>query len=962
MVIERDPLGGYRRRSRIAAQPDGSLSMIGGAADKGAHFYRCDFQVHTPRDSMWNGAKATTDDERNAYATRFVAECRRIGLGAVAITDHHDMLFAPIIRAAAAAERDRTGNIYPKRDQLIVFPGIELTLGLSRQALLILDSDFPQDRMPGVLEALAITPHAPAESTLPDVVTLDHITSLTDLHNKLNERDWLRGHFIILPNVTDSGHKTIMRKGMQAEYKAMPCVGGYVDGSFEKTGSGNLQIFSGLNDAWGNKPLAVLQTSDSRRSDFTTLGQPSTWVKWAAPTAEALRQACLGRQSRITHSEPVMPSVYISGIEVTNSTFLGPFQISLNPQYNAMIGGRGTGKSTILDYMRWALCDQTTDVPSDELADPRARRQRLIESTLKSVNGKVDVSFTINAITHVVRRSAATGELLIKVGSEEFAPIREADVRALLPIHAYSQKQLSSVALREDELTRFVTASVQRQLDDFDSEATELAGRLRENYATLQRARNLDVAIERSQLSEKSLAEQAANLRASLSDISDEDRAILDVKPAVDQTSEVLAGEVRDLDGLESTGRDFLARADRVLEDLRTTLSIPPSMEGAVKALRVERVRLVEQLNAAVAAALTQMLEARSERSAEGTAASTVELLIQAFDQRYEDVKRRSTANDAKLLELAQVEERRRSAAMQASRLQGERRELGDPSMLHDELRSQLVEVYGRRSQLLADACEELTILSEGLLRASLSRGQGLDAIGRRFRSMIQGSGVRATRIETLFSNLREETEPLATWELVLKELEALLLGGVDGQHTSELTPTLTRLEFPIADQQRIRGYMTTDGWLDLALIAVQDQPVFRYQTKENEFIPFSSASAGQQATALLRILLAQGGMPLIIDQPEEDLDSQVIQEIVSQIWSAKQKRQVVFASHNANLVVNGDAELVIACDYRKAGDQSGGQIKLEGAIDVPAVREEITKVMEGGEKAFRLRKDKYGF
>jgi type III restriction enzyme len=102
--------------------------------------------------------------------------------------------------------------------------------------------------------------------------------------------------------------------------------------------------------------------------------------------------------------------------------------------------------------------------------------------------------------------------------------------------------------------------------------------------------------------------------------------------------------------------------------------------------------------------------------------------------------------------------------------------------------------------------------------------------------------------------------------------------------------------------------------------------------------------------------------MPLIIDQPEEDLDSQIVQDIVSQLWTAKRRRQLIFASHNANLVVNGDAELVVACDYRTVGDQSGGKIGLEGTIDVPMVREEITRVMEGGEKAFRLRKERYGF
>jgi ABC-type cobalamin/Fe3+-siderophores transport system ATPase subunit len=160
----------------------------------------------------------------------------------------------------------------------------------------------------------------------------------------------------------------------------------------------------------------------------------------------------------------------------------------------------------------------------------------------------------------------------------------------------------------------------------------------------------------------------------------------------------------------------------------------------------------------------------------------------------------------------------------------------------------------------------------------------------------------------------------------------------------------------------KIAERLNVDAWLSLALAEIDDHPMFEYRTKDGEYIAFSDASAGQQATALLRVLLNQEGPPLIIDQPEDDLDSQVVLEIVEQIWLAKSRRQLIFSSHNANLVVNGDAELVVCCDYRAAGDQSGGRIKTEGAIDVGEVRAEITSIMEGGEKAFRLRKDKYGF
>lgn len=100
----------------------------------------------------------------------------------------------------------------------------------------------------------------------------------------------------------------------------------------------------------------------------------------------------------------------------------------------------------------------------------------------------------------------------------------------------------------------------------------------------------------------------------------------------------------------------------------------------------------------------------------------------------------------------------------------------------------------------------------------------------------------------------------------------------------------------------------------------------------------------------------------MLIVQPEEGLDNPVTQEIVEQVWAAKKRRQIIFVSHNANLAVNDDTELVAWCDFLKSGDQSGGKVAGEGAIDVPVVRDAIKRIMEGGEAAFNLRREKYGF
>ena len=79
---------------------------------------------------------------------------------------------------------------------------------------------------------------------------LEHVKELAKLYELLDLKPWLRDRYIVFPNVTDGGYKTLMRSGMGTEYKSMPCVGGYLDGTAEKkakNGSGNRNIFDGLD-------------------------------------------------------------------------------------------------------------------------------------------------------------------------------------------------------------------------------------------------------------------------------------------------------------------------------------------------------------------------------------------------------------------------------------------------------------------------------------------------------------------------------------------------------------------------------------------------------------------------------------------------------------------------------------------------------------------------------------------
>jgi chromosome segregation protein len=125
-----------------------------------------------------------------------------------------------------------------------------------------------------------------------------------------------------------------------------------------------------------------------------------------------------------------------------------------------------------------------------------------------------------------------------------------------------------------------------------------------------------------------------------------------------------------------------------------------------------------------------------------------------------------------------------------------------------------------------------------------------------------------------------------------------------------------------------------------------------------------SELSSGQKATALLLLLFAQGGRPLILDQPEDDLDNRFVYEDVVALLRAEKgvadparRGQIVVATHNANIPVNGDAELVVSL-----ADEGGHcRVRTRASIDDTAVRQEIRTVLEGGAEAFRRRAEKYG-
>jgi hypothetical protein len=117
--------------------------------------------------------------------------------------------------------------------------------------------------------------------------------------------------------------------------------------------------------------------------------------------------------------------------------------------------------------------------------------------------------------------------------------------------------------------------------------------------------------------------------------------------------------------------------------------------------------------------------------------------------------------------------------------------------------------------------------------------------------------------------------------------------------------------------------------------------------------------SEGQRNTVLLNLLLARGEGPIVIDQPEDELDSSFIYKtLVTDLRATKLKRQLIVATHNANLPVNADAELIVALEAL----DGHGAVRAMGGLDRKDVAEAVLDIMEGSEQAFKRRSEKYHF
>lgn len=307
-----------------------------------------------------------------------------------------------------------------------------------------------------------------------------------------------------------------------------------------------------------------------------------------------------------------------------------------------------------------------------------------------------------------------------------------------------------------------------------------------------------------------------------------------------------------------------------------------------------------------------------------------------------------------------------------ATEIEGLRVEVESRATAQDELNQKIVELRSEvthHRSILERAAARVEEMSGALLRASVQTETLPTEYLEAFADTCDN-----VRIQNYDARCKEMLQELLQsggvgWDELVKIF-------FDLYHAKVVTGAKTPNEQELASLRRIFGSLTHAQYqgiytrIDSARIArligavTTDYIAFSYSDR-GTFIDFSQASPGQQAGALLTLLLNQEAGTLIIDQPEDDLDNRIIMDIVAQMRRAKTKRQMIFSTHNANVVVNGDADKIVVLRPAVMGGTTGSSgvkisIEVDGAIETPKVKDAITATLEGGERAFELRRRKY--
>ncbi len=672
--------------------------------------------------------------------------------------------------------------------------------------------------------------------------------------------------------------------------------------------------------------IGAKTTTDGRRR--------LTWIKLSNIDAEAIKLALHDPQTRVM-TRPPDPARHarVRSMEVDGG-FLDGLILRFNDDLTTLIGGRGAGKSAILETLRYCLdvspyTDQSERLSLVRHAIGSGGRVRLVIDRPGPQPQQYEVTRVLDQQPRVT--DLAVGATIDVSPLDVFG----AGTSPVILL----QREIQAVA-RDDTFRR-------RLLDEIiGDEARQADLRVRKTVEELRRNTRALEDVERQLATREQHEERLNRLRADIAFFDQQG-----VSSKLERHSKIQADHAR-IDSATRHVEDALDSTRQVDVTVRDELSAAVT---GLSAAESEHSGLLAAMSEQVAAAATRVAEATDRTMAELVALQAqLRQLSDSWPER----------NSALVGDLRRVQEELKAPALNPQiYLEAIRERTAlEPivTSLHKQVSKHATLVIGRRDlhrtlqderraafALRREAAEVVNAQLEGKLRMGVEYLGDKNSFRERLGAVLKGSRVSNDALD----------------ELVRRS-------GIDGVELSRLIEqgedaVTEAFGITLANGQRLVRWLCDEPnrLRQVELLAPEDNVSIALVV--NDFPrDLDALSGGQRATAVLLLLFAQGGRPLVLDQPEDDLDNRFIYEDVVGLVRAEKgvaepgrRRQIIAATHNANIPVNGDAELVLSL----AEENSRCSVRTRASIDDSAVREEIRTVLEGGEEAFRRRAEKYG-
>jgi AAA domain len=909
----------------------------------GSRWWKFDFHTHTPVGSNdYEGNKAlNAQDWLKAY--------RGAGLDCVVITDHNSGSWVDEVKSALAqlqSENAAWQGFY-------VFPGVEISCSGGIHLLAILDTGKTSQDIAALVGACGYLGRLGDSNA----VTSKSFESVVEVIHKQFKGIAIAAHID-------------KKKGLLCQFNDEHTRVQFFD-KVDAVQVVNPQETAGL--ARGQESLEKLQSlaqvQGSDNHDAQALKSDCfTWVKLTTPDLQGLKLALAEPDLSICRSDksPNYPQAFpkhwiqtlsMQGLEKCRKLRA----IDFNPWLNTIIGGRGSGKSSLVECLRLALGRGVEarqmlggeHEVSKAIGRFRERMVRPSTELMATVSGAGEMGgvyrydWTPSAV-QVQRPNTDTPGQWTKTSIDSQAIPHE------FPVRIFSQKQIHALANQPKGLLAYFDepgkshnqthqAATQRSIGEFTNDFKRSRTRLRQLREELKSWPQVKDQLAQVEQSLAAYAKQGvSDTLLRLQKLGAEKRALTDFQIGLAHEIQQAAGSMAtptiadwQIRMPENSSPEGVALAQKWHFERDELASQWQSIAGQIKELHQRANALQTVSEFAAWQDHSTQLEQHCNQALEQVKTQVGGQLLQVgvLQQQKEQLEQRHKLHTAKNQHLHEERELARDAyqgLVDARSLVTQTRQGFVQSVIGDEERALLKITFQTAAQYDADSKEAL----RSLLKLNMAD----------YANSFLGS-LEDEASSGVIAALAKAPEKLYEFKQAVQELIS-----------KPLEPPRKILEAPISGS-RIQDALKslTDEQLDsLWTWFPEDRVDIQFRiAPQDRWQDIADGSAGQQTGALLSFILNEGDEPLILDQPEDDLDNAMVYDlVVQQLRQNKARRQVIVVTHNANIVVNGDAELVIPMAFR------GGQIQLDAADGLQnlEIRRTVCSVMEGGKAAFGKR------